>query len=196
MLKLNSFYNHSCVILVLIVGFFMPSLYAAELSKEDKIKASYVYNSIRFINWPKESFDKEPRFLNVCTFNLKSIFSQAFYPVVGKHIKGHRRQLVEIHDLKDTSHCQVIYLDESRINQFKRYVKQWNTDEALRKSNKTLFISDVKDFCRLGGMIGLVTRKGRVKLEVNLDVVKLAGFNISSNLLEVAKIISINGANQ
>lgn len=165
----------------LMLVLFINSSHAQTLTKEDKIKASYVFNSIRFISWPENVLAVNT--LNVCAISESKAFSNAFKPVVGRKVKGNLLKFYHISIDSQINHCNVLFLDKTAHHRFIKLKK-------LIQNKKILFISDIKNFCNKGGMIGLAIKKGKMKLEINLDLANSAGFNISSNLLEVATIVS------
>jgi hypothetical protein len=191
-----------CVLIItLFIALFTSfSAHAQEIANEDKIKASYVFNFIRFIEWPlsdlknhsapgsKNAQPKNSHSQNhsanivVCVLNRKKQFIKAFNPVIGKKVRGQTLQFKELTNTSDISQCNLLYIDKAEKNMVSELLL------AIKKYH-ILSISDIKSFCRLGGMIGMVTKKGKIKVEINLNVAKTAGFKISSNLLEVATIV-------
>ncbi len=170
-------------LLLIFTSSFFFIVSAQEVANEDKIKASYVFNFIRFIEWPSGETDDPSQPIVVCVINRKNQFIKAFSPVVGKKVKGHLLTFKEITSPHNVEGCHLLYIDKAEKNLFSRLLPEINKHNILS-------ISDSEYFCSLGGMIGMVTKKGKIKVEINLDVAKAAGFKINSNLLEVAKIVS------
>ena len=171
---------------------FFTFAFAQEIANEDKIKASYVFNFIRFIEWPSSNLNNSSapgsknshsQNLVICVINRKNQFVKAFNPVIGKKVKGQTLQFKKLTNISNISQCNLLYIDKAEKNMVSELL-------LAIKEYHILSISDIKSFCRLGGMIGMVTRKGKIKVEINLNVAKAAGFKISSNLLEVATIVS------
>jgi len=177
---ISSFISLLFLIIFLILS---HNIKAQKLSTEDKIKASYIYNFIRFINWPMENNQKVSKVINVCSFSSSNHFFKAFGPVTGKQVRGRKIILHKITNPKQVAHCDLLYIDKG---------KKSNLGEILPLINKysILSVSDINNFCNQGGMICLVKSKGRIGVQINLKVARTAGFNISSNLLEVATIVS------
>lgn len=162
---------------------YPASVFAQTILKEDKIKASYIFNFIRFIQWPEQRLGNNTSPLNVCVINRSDRFIKAFKPVVGKKVNGHPLTLHKVSDADELSQCHVVYIDKSKQKKIKELINFFD-------DNKILSISDIETFCKDGGMIGMVNIKGKIKVEINLDAARRAGFHISSNLLEVAKIVT------
>ena len=156
---------------------------AESVSREEKIKASYVFNFIRFIQWPEELLVQKQEPINVCVINRRGDFIKAFQPVVGKKVNGHRLELQKIKIEDEVSQCHLVYIDKYEKNKIKRFLES-------QKNQRILTISDIDTFCKQGGMIGIVNKKGKIRVEINLQVARQAGFHISSNLLEVASIVA------
>lgn len=170
--------------ILVLVGVFYGSdpASAQKLSKEDKIKASYIYNFIRFIQWP-HSLSNTQTSINICVFSDNPDFVKAFQPVLNKKVRGQKLSITQLSQLKAISSCHLLYLAENKHNYFTKFLSK-------PQAFPILSVSDHRSFCAQGGMICLVKSKGRIKVEINLKVAKAAGFNISSNLLEVATIVS------
>ena len=156
---------------------------AESVSREEKIKASYVFNFIRFIQWPAELLGQGQDPINVCVINRSDDFIKAFRPVVGKKVNGHPLALQKIKAIDQVSDCHLVYIDKSEKKKVKGLL-------VSQKNKRILTISDIDTFCKQGGMIGMVNKKGKIRVEINLQVARQAGFHISSNLLEVASIVT------
>ncbi len=171
------------IILFITFGLFSFSTHAQKISSEDKIKASYVFNFVRFITWPSQGLNKKKQSVQVCSINQNNRFDKAFKPVIGKKISGQPLMFKKIKDIEHISQCHLLYIDKSEKEQIHSLL-------PLIKKYRILSISDSHNFCALGGIIGMVKRKGRIRIEINLKEAKSAGFKISSNLLEVATIVN------
>jgi hypothetical protein len=155
---------------------------AQEIVNEDKIKASYVFNFIRFVTWPSIlSSNLSSQKIIVCIINNHQ-FIQAFNPIIGRKVRGHLLVFREVTQLTEISSCNLVYIDQSQRKLLTRLLPEV-------QKYKILSISNIKGFCARGGIIGMVTQKGRIRVEINLAVAQKVGFNISSNLLEVATIV-------
>jgi hypothetical protein len=158
---------------------------SSEIAREHKIKASYVFNFIRFIKWPDQKLNQTDQPIVVCSIQQTDDFSKAFNPVVGSVVNGHPIVFHRISDIDSNSinRCHLLYIETEENIALKERLNRLS-------QKKILTVSNLANFCRQGGMICLVKKKGRIKVEINLNVARKAGFNISSNLLEVASIVN------
>jgi len=169
--------------LLLILSFtLIETSYAQKNSSEEKIKASYIFNFIRFINWPSTELGQKKQSIQICIFKHNRRFEKAFKPVLGKKVRGHSLKFKKISNTKNIPNCHLLYIGKAEKSQIAILLPE------LTK-HRVLSISDTRNFCAKGGIIGMVKKKGRIRVEINLKRAKSAGFKISSNLLEVATIV-------
>ncbi len=85
----------------------------------------------------------------------------------------------KVEELRQIDSCQMLFVASSE-----RYRLQILLSEAHRHGIMT--ISDMRDFARLGGMIGLLTIDNRIAFDLNLSAAGKASISFSSHLLKLA----------
>lgn len=153
----------------------------AEGAQEYQVKAAMVVNMAKYVEWPAESFPRSGAPLQVCSMG-RGPFTQALEQYQGKTVLGHPLSLRGVAPGDDLSECHVLVL--SGIE--KRYVAGV-LEQARRRG--VLTVSDMQDFARFGGIIGLVENEGRVRFEINLKAAQQSRVRISSQLLKLAHVI-------
>jgi hypothetical protein len=88
----------------------------------------------------------------------------------------------KVEELGQVGNCQMLFIASSE-----RYRLQTLLSEAHRHGIMT--IGDMRDFARLGGMIGLLTIDNRVTFDLNLSAAGKASISFSSHLLKLARDI-------
>jgi hypothetical protein len=170
----------SLFICILILALSTEQANSRDLISE--VKAAYIYNFTKFVNWAEESDGSTKTSIKICVIGtdpIGDILEELSY----RQVEGHPLK-VEIYtsDISNLPRCQVLFICRSEEQQLPRILKQ------LAGSN-VLTASDIPRFSKRGGMIGFVTEGGRVKIEINLRVAQQAGLKISAKLLEVSRII-------
>jgi len=156
--------------------------FGAEPEHEAKVKSAYIYNFTKFVGW--KALKNEPATvpLKVCVLGTNAIAS-ALGEIATLKAQGRSIQvtyLAETTDALRQSHILVICRSEQdRLPHILRQLQ----------GSSVLTVSDIPQFAKKGGMIGLFTDQDRVKIEINLPVVRQAGLDMSAKLLEVAKLI-------
>ncbi len=171
---------------VFFLTFFVLSASAAEVRLENKIKAAYLYNFTKFIRWP----ELPDHSFNICALGRDGV-TDLLGPLEGRKAQGKpiRLHYFESAGQIDVS-CQILYLTENK--QIPRSMQQSGV-LLIKSISHALTVSSQPDFTRQGGMIGFILIDQRVRLQVNLDILKHNGLDISAKLLEVAEVVREGG---
>jgi hypothetical protein len=164
------------VVLCLSLGGLYPS--GAEVSPpEYQVKAAYLFNFAKFVEWPASAFSSAGAPLVIGIIG-KGSFGEAFDALAGKSTKGRKVQVKHFSRIEELAGCQVLFIANSEKQRLKEILG------ALPAG--VLTVSDIKRFCNAGGMIGLVNRGDKVQFEVNLINAERAGLKVSSQMLKLA----------
>jgi len=140
-----------------------------------------VFNMAKYVDWPPEAFAASSAPLMVCTIG-RGPFAAALEQYQGKTALGHPLSLRRLAVGDDPSECHLLVT--SGID--RRYLAGI-LDQARKRP--ILTVSDLPDFARSGGIIGLVEQQGKVRFEINVKAAQQSRVKISSQLLKLAKII-------
>ena len=152
---------------------------AAQESKpqEYQVKAVYLYNFGRFIDWPAAAA-KDDSFA-ICVLG-EDPFGRALDATVAGEKIGNRGLITRhVATEHDASGCRILFISSSEAAHVKDIL------ESLSNSS-ILTVSDMAGFTSDGGMIQFVLKENRVRFEVNLTRAEKAGLIFSSQLLKVA----------
>jgi hypothetical protein len=146
---------------------------------EYEIKAAYLYNFGRFVQWTANATSAQARSFELCVLG-KDPFGPALYnTVAGESIGGKYVVAKGVSAPQDARDCREVFISSSEDSQLAEILPA--LDEA-----RALTVSDMPEFAQRGGMIGLVSENNRVRFEVNLTAARRAGLSFSSQLLKVA----------
>jgi hypothetical protein len=147
------------------------------VSEEYAIKAAFIYNFAKFVEWPAEFMNKSETF-NVCVLG-ENPFGSSLKNLEGKEVQ--RKKFI-IKKAEDMSQCHIVFVGRSAKN---------NLPEILNilKGQSVLTVGDMEGFAQRGGMINFFVKEEMVRFEINLDASAQAGIKISSKLLKLAKIV-------
>jgi len=180
---------------------------AAEVdeAKLIKLKSAYLYNLLKFTHWPEENFsdDQEPiQVIILGNTPVADVFIKAVkdrtaqdrpikttridYPKFDNENNApeseeQTKQLAETHAILRDAH--MVFISD-------KYSDLWPSLRSEVADSQTLFVSDMDQFARSGGMVGLALNdKNRLSFEVNLDALEANGLRLSSSLLKLAEVI-------
>ncbi len=149
---------------------------------EDQVKAAYVYNFAKFVEWPSRDFPSPTAPLRLCVLDDRSLELELIQIAKGKAVAGRPVIVVPIQNRDQSRDCHILFIGSSQERQVRHII------EVLRETN-VLTVGETKGFVEAGGIITFVLQDDRVQFEVNHKAAKRAGLSISSRLLAVAKAV-------
>jgi hypothetical protein len=162
---------------------FMQSLITqSQTLTEHQVRAAYLYNFVKFVEWPDGTFKDESEAILIGLFKDDPVKEELESIIKGRTIDSRPIRIKLLGNSKDADECHVVYLaDAERRHQI-------STINMLG-SKPVLTISDADYFCRIGGMIRFFVHENRFRLEINRTAVDRAQLEISAKILRVAEII-------
>ncbi len=188
------------VVLMMTLG-IAPMMLGAptepKLDREYPIKVGFLYNFMKFTNWPAESVQddnkssaadsNEPMTIGVIG---KDPFGKSFEvlrdklvrnrKIVTKRFKGFEELKQSSEQIEAIKKCHVLFICSSEEVEFRKILD-------LVKDHAVLTVADTKGFLESGGIINFVPEEKKIRFEVNVTTAKRAKLNISSKLLSLAK---------
>jgi uncharacterized protein DUF4154 len=168
-----------CLAGILTACLYLPYRLAAQKNKpqEYEVKATYLYNFGRFVEWPA-SGNTSDKFA-ICVLGQDPFGSYLDAVVAGEAINNRKLIARRVATARDAIPCQILFISDSESAHLKEILA------ALEKTT-VLTVSDVPNFTVVGGMIQFVVVDQRVRFSVNLTAAGKAGLALSSQLLKVA----------
>jgi hypothetical protein len=157
----------------------------AQRQSEYNVKAVFLYNFTHFIEWPSSSFQSPDAPFVIGILGTDPFQSKIDDAVSGEKVDEHPIVVQRYQSLKDLKNCHILFI--SALSN-KEPLKIKETLATLPNKN-ILTVSDLPDFATNGGMIRFITKQNKIKLEINLNASKEANLQISSKLLQLAKIV-------
>lgn len=160
--------------LILCALLLTPATLHAISGDETSVKAAFLYNFFKFIQWPKIEEQQE---YALCVPHPGK-FTNALKPLEGKLVNGHILRVFLNAPPPELKECHMLFLTE--VSSPQSYIAQ-------TKDLHVLTVSDHPDFIEQGGMIGLVFDGNRLGFNVNLTQAHQQSVHISAELLKLAQ---------
>jgi YfiR/HmsC-like len=167
---------------VLVASAVSASLAVGQSPTEYQVKAAYLYNFAKFVEWPSSSFASPTVAMQICILGQNPFGSELQKITNGKLVNGHAFAIRYARSAQEVRGCHILFIASSEGAHIKR------TLEELRGSN-VLTVGDSPGFLEEGGMINCVLEDDRVQFQVNHKAINEAGLYVSSRLLSVAKLV-------
>jgi hypothetical protein len=146
------------------------------------LKAAFLYNFTKFIDWPAAAFQENAGKFTVCAFADPG-FGRELQAILRGEQVGGREVDVVLPDRDDAVQgCQVVYFSAEEASRATRLLP------ALGRL-PVLTVGEGPQFLERGGLIefNLIDRK--VRFDINKRGAEAAGLNMSSKLLRIANTV-------
>jgi hypothetical protein len=154
---------------------------AEQVATADEVKAAFVFNFVKFVEWPTEATPSGAP-LVLAVLGNDGIEESLRADARGKMINGHDLTIRRVTGSDDFSRLHLLFIGTQEQGRVADVVKRVN-------STSVLTVSDVERFCQSGGAIALAMDQNRVRFDVNLDATDRARLRVSSKLLALARTV-------
>ena len=154
---------------------------AEPIVDEYQVKAAFLFNFAKFVEWPNEAFS-DPNAPLVITVFGEDPFNGSLEAVKGKLVNNRKLTIRRVKDIQEIGKSNVLFVSPSARKELARIL------EALQGQN-VLTVGEDGAFTQYGGIINFVKEDNRVRFEVNVTAAERAGLKISSRLLALARIV-------
>jgi hypothetical protein len=157
----------------------------ARAESEYDVKAAYLFKFTKFIEWPATAFTG-PDAPFVIGIVGRDPFNGGLDRLIAGNTTGARRLEVQHLNATDSTGlrgCQMVFVSASEQRRLP------NILSALQ-GRPVLVVGESEGFASAGGMLGFALRESRVGIEINSAAARQARLKISSQLLNLAKLVN------
>lgn len=172
-----------CALKVAVLFFFLIfgiRALAQEPAPEYQIKAAFLFNFAKFVEWPAKAFPQRN--------------SPIVIGVLGKNVFGHyladtiRNKTVqnrhfefkgELKSAAEATNCQILFISPTLKDDEKAIIKSLHNASILT-------VSETGQFLEAGGMINFIIEDNKIHFQISDEAAKRAGLKIDPKLLSLA----------
>ncbi len=149
---------------------------------EYEIKAAFLYNFAKFVDWPVDKF-ADPQAPVVLGIVGDDPFGAALDAMVlGKSVNGRAFQVKRLKPGPDLRSCHIVFVPASGKKHLPEIL-------ASLRGSSVLTVGETDWFVRSGGAVNFLLEDNKVRFEINVDAVARARLKISSKLLALARSV-------
>jgi hypothetical protein len=149
---------------------------------EYQVKAAFLFNFAKFVEWPADAFVGPEAPLVVCVMG-KDPFGESLDQVVrGETVNGRPLAVRRTRQILEARSCQIVFLAESERGRQNELLSSMDGASVLTVGEDDGFLSS-------GGIIRFVLEENRVRFEVNLAAAEANRLKLSSKLLRLARSV-------
>lgn len=151
----------------------------ADANQEYKVKAAFLYNAAKFVDWPTDTMAGG-------SFAVCVLGDDPFGPLLDEFttrpLKGKRVVVRRFNSLDKLRECQLVFITATER-------RRLGAVFGVLRDLPVLTVSDMDGFVRSGGMIEMSMDKGKLTFDVNHRQNRRQGLKISAQMLKLAREI-------
>jgi len=148
---------------------------------EYRLKAGFLYNFAKYVEWPASAFHSAQEPLRLCIFGNEA-YTAVRDVLAGKTVKGRALDIVQPGNAAEAARCQVVFVSA----EYRAGAQAQSMPPGLAAS--ALKVGETPDFLHNGGTINLVRSDNRIRFEMrrNSTAATPPDLQFSSQLLKLA----------
>jgi hypothetical protein len=143
---------------------------------ETQVKAAFIYNFARFVEWPARS---SPGSIRIGILGRGDLASSLVEVTRGKSANGRPLEVAHINSIAEADRCEILLIERSETRHLKDIV------QAVA-GKPILTVCDGGNCSRDGAIIAFQIVEESVRFQINQEAAEHAGLKVSSQLLKVA----------
>ena len=163
---------------ITLAGFAWPSS-AQENRLEYQVKAAFLYNFAKFVDWPQDAFDTANGSFSLCIVGEDPFGSSLDRTVDGRTVHGRPIIVRRKADLATLRRCHLVFISSSEQERLAQIMLHL-------KGAAVLTVAEWPHFADEGGVIRLLVDSNKVRFEINTAESARARLRVSSQLLKLA----------
>ncbi len=147
---------------------------------ENEIKAAFILNFAKYVDWPADSLSETPGKLTLCIVGKRDALFDTLTTMEGKIVNNLSLRVRAADRNDNLTRCQLLVLAESEAEHFERILKPLVGTPVLTVNGSDRFLD-------AGGIISLIVENNKVRFDINLSATRRNKIVMSSNLLKLAR---------
>jgi len=160
---------------------------AADINREYAIKAAYLYQFGRYVQWPAESFANAQAPLVIGVLGPDPFGGILEEIARAKRVDGHPIVIRRMTSMAEYAPCHILFVVSSVSPEQKAAAIQ------RAQGSPVLLVGEEPRFTERGGTVNFFLEENKIRFEINAEIAKQDQLRISSKLLSLAKIVGRYG---
>jgi hypothetical protein len=165
-----------------VVGLVAAPAAAGSLD-ETQLKAAYLYNFARYVEWPDSAHATSSSALEIGVVGNARVTELLKKTVVGKTVGDRSLRIVNFRSSSEGRKSHILFVAGERS------ADELNQTIANLKGTHVFVVSDSPGFAKRGGIANFIVADSRVRFAINKGAAKTAGLKVSSKLLRLAELV-------
>jgi len=147
---------------------------------EYQMKAAFLFNFAKFVEWPVMVFKSPDQPIAICTLD-ENPFGSSLDDITRDKTVGNRKFAIrKVSNIEEVSKCHILFVGASQLKVFRSFPGNLTRFAILT-------VGEDEDFIANGGIVNLKLKDARIQIEIDIGGAERAHLRISSKLLSLAK---------
>lgn len=149
-------------------------------SGEYSLKAAFIFNFAKYIEWPLSAFKGKEE---ICIGTLgRSQLDKELAALSGRNVLGRTILIRQFNSPEEATQCHILFISRPELAKL-GYILDTLKDLPV------LTIADSDEFCKSEGMLSLMSERGKIVFDVNIQETQRARLKLNPQLMRLAKKI-------
>jgi hypothetical protein len=168
---------------LLIIGCLADPTWSGPATfKEYEVKAAFLMHFPEFVDWPSEAFPDADTPITIGVYG-HDVFGEVLERAVETATVNNRKFVIKrSRRIEDFRTCHILFISKQETGQMVSIL-------AGLKDASVLTVGETEGFAARGGIINFYIEGNRVRFEINPDAAHRSGLKISSQLLQLGKLV-------
>lgn len=159
-----------------------PPAAGGQVPGEYEVKAAFLYNFTKYVEWPATAFQEGGDELVICVLGHDPFGDVLDDTVHGESVHGKRLATRRLARVEEGAGCHLLFVSSSETRDLARVLK-------FVEGTSILTVGETDGFAERGGIINLQKEENKIRFEINVASAERSGLRISSQLLKLGKIV-------
>lgn len=173
--------TQSLFVAIVLAALHIPAAQGQTID-EYQVKAAFLYNFAKFVDWPVDAFKSPADPIVICLFGPNPFGNSLEEAVDRKVVAGRTFVVRRISDAPRAGSCHILFVASSEQKHFKALSPELAIIGVL-------IVGESPGFAAETGIVNFKLEGGRVRIEINVHAAERANLRISSKLLSLAEIV-------
>jgi hypothetical protein len=151
---------------------------------EYSVKAAFLYNFARFVEWPADAFETSKGTVSICVLGRDPFGHSLEGTVAGQQIEGRTLAVRHVSSVKQVAGCHVLFISSAGTTRGLATIREVNKPGILIVGESNTAIAE-------GAVINFTLEGTRVHFEISLEAAEREQLRISSKLLSLARVVGV-----
>jgi hypothetical protein len=180
MVFLRSAFGRYALVAAIVAAPCTARVHSAQPSLENDVKAAFLYNFTKYVEWPSPSPHDEP--FRLCVLADAAFSAALDRTILDESVDGGRLVRGVPRSIDDARRCAILYVGNG-------YAEQGAPLLGAVRDLPVLTVGDGSRFLKQGGAIGFLLENNRVRFDISINALQRSGLTASSKLLRVARSV-------